>query len=146
MGNVIQISELQPLQVGLIVSKTYKGTYVMRTGDTVNFDIINLSEPGVILHWRHNIELRVMLVDTHDLHFTINDKHQLQLQPIDSQLMLAKDNKKKERQRIDEILSRLDFYVFGIKLILTEENIDSHLFTELLTFYQQRINNLLQNL
>lgn len=60
---VIPMSQMMPMQVGIIVDDIFKGNYVLRTQNSAQFEIINLSMPTVDNCWDSkscNIKVRLL--------------------------------------------------------------------------------------
>ena len=47
----IPMSKMKPLQVGVVTSDVFKGHYVMRTQNSVEFEVMDLSHPGADEHF-----------------------------------------------------------------------------------------------
>lgn len=50
-NGIIPMSQMKPMQVGIIVDDSYNGNYVMRTQNSTQFEIINLSKPNIDGCW-----------------------------------------------------------------------------------------------
>ena len=47
----IPMSKMKPLQVGVVASGFFEGHYVMRTQNSVGFEVMDLSHPGTDEHF-----------------------------------------------------------------------------------------------
>lgn len=61
-SSVVFMSNMSPLQVGRVISEgSYKGTIVMRTASSENFEVMILSDPKTDNCWLHKHNLLVEL-------------------------------------------------------------------------------------
>ena len=53
------INKMKPLEVCVIIEGVDKGTVVLRTADSKNFEVMDLSNSGIDEFWNHSCDISV---------------------------------------------------------------------------------------